>query len=227
MVSPAPPARPRGTIPALMGVDPSIPPHAPAGGDLGEAELARGLREGSAEVFEQIVRRFGPRMLSVARRVLRDDEDAREAVQDAFINAWRARQRFEAASRLSTWLHRIVVNAALMRLRTRRRRPEEPLDDLMPSFSASGHHQGRFTSWAEPADRALERAETRARVREAIDRLPESYRVVLLLRDIEQLSTEETAEMLDLTPNAVKIRLHRGRLALRKLIDPALREGAA
>jgi RNA polymerase sigma-70 factor (ECF subfamily) len=189
---------------------------------LDEDALVRGLRAGEGRAFEQIVRAYGPRMLAVTRRILREEEDARDAVQDAFVSAFRARDQFSAGSRLSTWLHRIAVNAALMRLRSRRRRPETGIDELLPTFKADGHHAEWFVSWDEPADVALEREETRAFVREAIDRLPESYRVVLLLRDIEGLDTEETARALDLTPNAAKIRLHRARMALRKLIAPEL-----
>jgi RNA polymerase sigma-70 factor (ECF subfamily) len=210
-------------MPPLMLADSDTP----AGPALDEAALVSGLRAGSPEAFERIVRQFGPGMLSVARRILRDDDEAREAVQEAFISAYRARRRFEGASRLSTWLHRIAVNSALIRLRRRRRRPEEPLDDLLPAFAADGHHAERLASWAEPPDVALERAETRALIRDAINRLPDNYRVVLLLRDIEQLTTAETAEALGLTPNAVKIRLHRARLALRTLIAPPLAEGPA
>jgi RNA polymerase sigma-70 factor (ECF subfamily) len=186
--------------------------------DPKEAALAQGLREGGKAAFEDVVRAHGGRMLAVARRILRDDDEAREAVQDAFISAFRARRQFSAASRVSTWLHRIVVNAALMRLRSRRRHPEESIDEWLPAFESDGHHRERFRSPAEPADVALERKETRDTVRAAIDRLPASYRVVMLLRDIEELSTEETAQMLGLTPNAVKIRLHRARMALRTLL---------
>jgi len=192
-----------------------------------EARLARGLRTGDPAAFEQIVRTYGGRLLAVARRILNNDEEAREAVQDAFISAYRARTQFHADARVSTWLHRIVVNAALMRLRTRRRRPEEPLEPLLPTFQSDGHHQERFVSWAEPPDEALSRAEVREAVRRAIDRLPESARTVIVLRDIEGLDTRETAEALGLTPNAVKIRLHRARLALRSLIAPDLAGGSA
>jgi RNA polymerase sigma-70 factor, ECF subfamily len=196
--------------------------------DANEAELARQLREGDARAFEHIVRTYGPRLLAVTRRVLRDEEAARDAVQDAFVSAFRARRTFSASSRVSTWLHRIAVNAALMKLRSARRHPEESIDGLLPDFAADGHHSERFTSWTEPADVALTRRETSEFVRSAIDRLPESYRTVLLLRDIEELDTAETARMLGLTPNAVKIRLHRARMALRKLIAPTMaREGSA
>lgn len=188
--------------------------------ELDEAELARGLQNGDGRAFEQIVRTYGGRLLTVTRRILRDEEAARDAVQDAFVSAYRSRKQFNAESKVSTWLHRIAVNAALMKLRSLRRKPEEPIDGLLPGFKDDGHHEERFVSWDEPADVSVGRRETAEAVRRAIDQLPESYRTVLLLRDIEGLDTEETAKMLGTTPNAVKIRLHRARMALRTLIAP-------
>jgi RNA polymerase sigma-70 factor (ECF subfamily) len=182
--------------------------------------LVAGLRAGDDATFDTLIRQYGGRLLAVTRRILGNDDDAREAVQEAFVAAFRARQQFHADARISTWLHRIAVNAALMRLRSKKRKPEESIDELLPSFQADGHHAQRFASWDEPVDVALSRRETAAFVREAIDRLPESYRVVLTLRDIDGLSTEETARMLDITSNAVKIRLHRARMALRTLLAP-------
>jgi RNA polymerase sigma-70 factor, ECF subfamily len=211
----------RASIPAAMTDQ-------PAGGapTPDEAALARGLRAGDEATFEALVRTYGGRLLTVTRRILGNDEDARDAVQDAFVSAYRARAQFTAASRVSTWLHRIAVNAALMRLRSRRRKPEESIDDWLPDFSADGHHAGPVASWPESAEARLARREVRDQVRGAIDRLPDSYRVVLVLRDIEGFDTAETAKLLGLTPNAVKIRLHRARLALRTLIAPAMQEGA-
>src|SRR5688572_8076597 len=185
-----------------------------------EAALVDGIRKGDADAFESIVRAHGPRLTAVARRILRDEDLAREAVQDAFISAYRARDQFNADSRLSTWLHRITVNAALQQLRRAKRRPEESIEDLLPRFLPDGHHVERFHSWTEPPDEQLSRRETSALVRAAIDRLPEAYRTVLLLRDIEGLSGQEAADMLGISPNAVKIRLHRARMALRTLIAP-------
>lgn len=185
-----------------------------------DAALLLRLRAGEDEAFEELVRTYGSRLLAVTRRMLPTEEDARDAVQDAFLSAFRSLDRFEGHARLYTWLHRIAVNAALMRLRTRRRKPEEPLDPLLPVYDKDGHHIERFSSWAEPADRALERQETRALVRRLIGELPESYRTVLVLRDIEGLDTAETAERLGVTPTAAKIRLHRARQALRTLLAP-------
>ena len=195
----------------------------PSAALLDEQVLLQGLRERRPEAFESLVRAYSPRLLAVARRMLGSDEDARDAVQDGFLNAFRAIDRFEGHAKLSTWLHRIVVNAALMKLRTRRRKPEESLEPLLPAFRENGHHVDKFSTWDEPADDLAEREETRQVVREAILSLPETYREVLVLRDIEEMSTDEAARSLGITPNAVKIRLHRARLALRTLLDPHLR----
>jgi RNA polymerase sigma-70 factor (ECF subfamily) len=191
-----------------------------------ETPLIAQLRAGDEAAFEQVVRQYGGRLLAVARRIVGTEEDARDVVQDAFLNAFKNLDRFEGNSKLSTWLHRIAVNAALMKLRTRKRKPEQPIDALLPAFLEDGHHEERFQSWEEPVDKALERAETRDLVRQQIDALPESYRTVLVLRDIEGLDTEETARMLGLSVNATKIRLHRARQALRAMLAPHFRRAS-
>ena len=192
----------------------------------GEAELLERLRRGDDAAYEELVRQQSPRMLAVARRKQRNEDDAQEAVQEAFRSAFRAVERFEGQSRLSTWLHRIVVNHALMRMRTRRRKPEEAIEDLMPGFLEDGHHVDTPQPWKDAVE-VLEQGELREAVRTAIEELPEGYRNVLWMRDIEELDTAETAEMLGISPNAVKTRLHRARVALRQQLDPMLREGAA
>ena len=188
-----------------------------------ERALLTALRAGDDGAYEDLVRSHGPRMLSVARRLLGDGEDARDAVQEAFVSAFRSIGSFAGEARLSTWLHRIVVNAALMRLRTRRRKPEQPIDDLLPKFEPDGPRRDPGAPW-QPAER-LERREVRKLVREAIERLPDAYRTVLVLRDIEELDTAEVAELLGVNAGVVKTRLHRARQALRTLLDPHLRAG--
>ena len=127
--------------------------------------------------------------------------------------------RFAGNSRIATWLHRIVVNAALMRLRSRKRRREESSDGLLPRFDEQGRWAEPASHWDTSTDMLFEHRETRAMVRNAIDRLPLNYRSVLLLRDIEELDTDETASLLGVTPNAVKTRLHRARQTLRTLLQ--------
>lgn len=197
-----------------------------AGMTMDETDLLARLRARDDAAYEVLVRTYSGRLLAVTRRILSSDDDAREAVHEAFVSAFRSLDRFQGSSRLSTWLHRIAVNAALMKLRTRKRRPEEPIDPLLPQFHEhGGHHVEQFTAWAEPVDVAMQRRDTQALVRRCIAELPESYRTVLMLRDIEQLDTEETAVMLGITANAVKIRLHRARQALRTLLNPHFRPG--
>jgi RNA polymerase sigma-70 factor (ECF subfamily) len=187
-----------------------------------DADLLARLRAGDEAAYEDLVRRETRHLLAVARRLLRNEEDAQDAVQQAFLSAFKALPSFNGQSRLTTWLHKIVANAALMKLRTRGRRPEESVEDLLPSFLEDGHHAERFNEWGLPADIRMVRQETRARVRTTIERLPETYRTVLMLRDIEEFSTEETAEALGITATAVKVRLHRARQALLKLLTPEL-----
>lgn len=194
-------------------------------GAADERELLARLRAGDDRAYERLVREQGGRLLAVARRFLRNEEDARDCLQECFVQAFRALPRFEGNSKLSTWLHRILVNAALMKLRSRRARPEEPIEPLLPEFLADGHSAVSYRDWSPGADELLERDEVRRIVRVAIDRLPEGYRTVLVLRDLEDLDTAEVAELLGVTANAIKIRLHRARQALRQLLDVQLREG--
>ena len=191
-----------------------------------EARLVERLKAGDDDAFEALVRDNTGRMLAVARRLVGEESDARDVVQDAFLAAFRGIDRFGGHAKLSTWLHRIVVNTALMKLRAARRRPEEPIGPLLPSFADDGHHNDAHADWGDP-EQALAREETRHVVRQAIQRLPDSYRSVLVLRDIEELDTRHAADALGLTENAVKIRLHRARQALRTLLAARLGGGSA
>jgi RNA polymerase sigma-70 factor (ECF subfamily) len=183
------------------------------------------LKAGEPEALETMVRDHGGRMLSVARRMLRDESDAQDAVQDAFVQAIRNLDKFEERAALSTWLHRITVNAALMALRRKKRKREDQLDEGSEEFNRYGQRLEK-TDWREDIqpDEILERSQTREMVRSAIDGLPENYRIVLLLRDIEELDTETVAGMLEMTPGAVKTRLHRARNALKKSLDPVFQK---
>jgi RNA polymerase sigma-70 factor (ECF subfamily) len=187
-----------------------------------DAELLARLRAGEQAAYQELVRDNAGRMLAVARRLLRCDSEAEDAVQEAFTQAYQALPRFEGHALLSTWLHRIAVNACLIRLRKRKRRGERSIEELLPRYQDDGHRLDVGEPWPADALAQLEQHEVRSAVRKAIDALPERHRCVLLLRDIEGLSSEEVAERLGIRADAVKMRLHRARQALRTLLDPQL-----
>lgn len=183
-----------------------------------ELELIRAVSSKESAATEQLVRTYAPRMLSLARRMLRCEQDADDAVQDAFISIFRKAHTFSGASRLWTWLHRITINASLMRLRSMER--HAAIETLLPTFLDDGHHVRCPTSWQDKDPLAhLSKNETREAVRRTIELLPPAYREVLLLRDIEELDADEVATLLGITHGNVKTRLHRARQALRTLLE--------
>jgi len=166
------------------------------------------------------VRAHGPRLRATALRLLRNESDANDVVQETFLAAFRSISRFEGDSQIGTWLHRIAINAALMKIRSRERRPEVQIHDLLPRFEDVGAHFEPCLPFRElPEDEVL-REEACGIVRACIDRLPENYRNALILHDIEGMEYPEVARELCLTLNATRIRIHRARQALRALLAP-------
>ena len=190
-----------------------------------EAALLTRMQAGDGDAFEACVRTYGGRLLHVARRILGNEEDANDAVQDAFLSAFKGIGQFKGESQLGTWLHRIVANAALGRLRSRQRRPETSIEALLPHCGEGEHQLDPPVPWKATPETNVQSQETRELVQRCISQLPETYRIVLLLRDIERLTTEETAKTLDTSTAVVKTRLHRARQALRTLLDPHFRRG--
>jgi RNA polymerase sigma-70 factor (ECF subfamily) len=189
------------------------------GAGFDESELVRRLRCGCADAFREVVRAQTRPLLAVARRLVVNEEDARDVVQDAFAAAHRGISSFAGEARVSTWLHRIVVNVALMHLRRRRRHPEELFEDEVPPPEPSGTRSDGFSPSDPPPEERLHARRVREAVRRSIDRLPETHRGILLLRDIEGLSTARAAAALRISPTAAKLRLHRARRALRSLLE--------
>jgi len=203
----------------MSHIEPARSPDESGGAYEADAELLKHLRGGHERAWESLVRECSGRMLAGARRILQSEDEARNAVQAAFVQAFRSIGGFRGGSRLSTWLYRITINESLMRLRSSSRRPEVPIEELLPAFHENGPHAETVQPWPAP-DQVLLQEETCSHVRECIGKLPLDYRVVLMLRDIEELDTAEVADILELTPNAVRIRLHRARMALRTLLTP-------
>jgi RNA polymerase sigma-70 factor (ECF subfamily) len=173
-----------------------------------ETELLTRLRAGENDAYAQLFREHIVAMTAVARRFFGASTDANEAVQDAFVSAYKALPAFAGTAKLGTWLHRITVNACLLKLRGRKRARLVPLED--DSRAAELPESGA----------TLSRAETCSRVRAGVEQLPEAYRTVIQLRDLDGLSTEETAARLGTNCGAVKTRLHRARQALKVILEP-------
>lgn len=188
-----------------------------------EQKLIERLRSGDDLAFETLVSTYGPRMLAIARRYLHEESDANDALQDAFISVFKHIDRFQGNSSLGTWLHSIIVRSSLMKLRSYRSRERASIEDLLPKFEGNFDHRVDCKpGWQSSVEEGAQNKEVRAMVRKGIDQLPEIYRVVLLLRDIEGMDTDETAKLLGLTANVVKTRLHRARQALRTILESKL-----
>ncbi len=190
---------------------------------IDEASLVTALKAGEASAAEILVRTHAGAMIAAAQRILGERSLAEDCAQEALINALAKIGGFEERSSLKTWLHRITVNQALMKLRSRRNITDVPIDDWLPSFDENACRiEGSWSALATP-DEIYDQKDRRDLVHRMIDELPENYRVVLKLRDIEELSTSEVAEGLGISEANVKVRLHRGRSALKKLLEPVLK----
>ena len=199
----------------------SSPGRAPAATEASDAELLDGLRAHSAAAFEVLMRRYNRRLYRVARSLLRDAAEAEDAVQEAYLAAFRATAGFRGESSLATWLTRIVTNECMGRLRRHARRdnivPIVPLAGL-PTEEGEAMPDEAPASHAEPPDRLLWRAEMRALLEHRIDQLPGPFRLVFVLRAVEELSVEETAQCLGIPEATVRSRHFRARSLLRESI---------
>lgn len=188
---------------------------------LVEQQLIAGAQCDDAECFETLVRDYGGRMLNVARRYLRNEDDAQDCVQDAFIQAFQRIQDFEGRSSIGSWLHRIVVNTALMKIRATKRRKEESLEDNWTLFDSRGMRVETEAEITLSTEDVLVNEESRDNIRQHIDELPDNVRMLLLLRDIEGYRTDETAQLLGMSESNVRTGLHRGRKLLKQMIVKA------
>ena len=173
---------------------------------------------------EKLVRENIGWMLDLAERILRDRGLAEDAVQEAFISALGALDSFEGRSTLKTWLRRITINSALAKLRQIKRRAEQPFDELLPEFDSLDCRIEDKWKTLVSTESVVSEKQQRNLIRKTILELPEPFRMVLYLRDIEGYDTHEVSEMLNLTESNVKVRLHRARAALKKLLEPILRK---
>src|SRR5437762_7191699 len=187
---------------------------------LNEETLIRRIREGEHELFYELVQPYERRVYSAAFAILRNSSDAEDAAQEAILKAFRHIRQFREEARFSTWLIQIAVNEARMRRRKNHADVMEPIADRPDE---AGNYVPRdFADWREIPSEALERKEIREKLAEALASLGEIYREVFVLRDMQHLSIEETAEALGISTASVKTRLLRARLMLRDLLAPGL-----
>ncbi|MED5369928.1 MAG: sigma-70 family RNA polymerase sigma factor [Myxococcota bacterium] len=177
---------------------------------------------GDPRSFEELFRRYSDRVFSIAMGMVRNEPEAHDVVQETFLNAYRKLHTYRAESPFRGWLFRIASNASLMRLRSRRRRPEQPLRIQGPSYSEDGGFERPVVDLRPLAPKSMEDRELGERLHQAIDALPDKYRAVLILADFEHLSMREIGERLDLSVPAVKTRLHRARLSIREALQDYL-----
>lgn len=194
----------------------------------GEAELLRGLRAGTPEAYRQLLELHSANVYNVAYKLLGDEQEAEDVLQETFLSAFEAIDGFEGRSKLSTWLYRIAYNASLMRLRKRSRMTSFSLDVPPPGADPDGEGSyvpRHLVDWSSVPDDQLLTAEARDVMDLAIAELPETLRATFILRDIQGLSGSETAEVLGISVPTVKTRLHRARLWLRDRLSDYFEEG--
>jgi RNA polymerase sigma-70 factor, ECF subfamily len=178
---------------------------------LTDEEVVARVLAGETGMFEIVMRRHNQRLYRVARAILRNDGEAEDVMQDAYVRAYEHLDQFAGKAKFSTWLTRIAVHEALARQRRGNRYQE-----LEPMSEREGDPMDRFASMTPNPEQQASNSEIRRLLEEAVEKLPDSYRVVFMLRDVEEMSTIDAAEALEITEENVKIRLHRARVLLRK-----------
>lgn len=182
-----------------------------------DAGLVEALRRDDPEAPELLVERFGDRVYRLALRITGSNEDAEEAAQDALWTAARKIQMFKGESAFGSWLYRITANAAYQKLRARRAKAAEiALDDVLPALDQDGRHFEPMDDWSNRVDEHALQGELRRVLADAIDALPPDYRTALVMHDVEGLSNPDIADALGISLPAVKSRVHRSRLFVRK-----------
>lgn len=184
---------------------------------ISDLELIKKFKAGSQVAFEELVERHESKMYSIALRYTKSSEDAEEVIQDVCITLYNKVQDFEGKSAFTSWLYRIVVNSSLMKLRKNRQEKATLMDDLTP-ISKQDYLQQNCEDFSRADVRSIQH-ETRAVLETAINKLADEYRSVFIMRDVDGLSNEEVSSILDISVPAVKSRLHRARLMLRKKLN--------
>ena len=196
------------------------------GEERDEAKMIAAVLAGDRQQFHTLIRPYERSVYVMALSMLRQEADAEDAAQEAFLKAFRNLGKFRADSKFSTWLISIALNEARSRLRQRKNAKLDSLDDTSDDTSDDGSPiaPAMLRDWREIPSEALERQEVRLMLHEAVAELPANYREIFLLREVEELSVNESAEALGISTASVKVRLHRARLMLQKKLAPQLKQ---
>ena len=188
----------------------------PTSDEVTEEQLVKDLQAGRTGSFEQLANLYQKKIYALSFNLTRNATDSQDVTQEVLLTLFRKGHTFQGKSAFSSWVYRITVNASYMRLRTIKKEPNVSVEELLPSFNGSGFQQEKIRDWSENAESLLFDNETREIIQKAVDLLPDKEKIVFILRDVEGLPTEKVSNILDLTIPAVKSRLHRARLFLRK-----------
>jgi RNA polymerase sigma-70 factor (ECF subfamily) len=185
-------------------------------------DLVEWAQGGAYGAYEEIVRRYQDKAFRLAFSLMKNESDAQDVVQEAFLNMYRKLDTFKGQSAFGSWMYRVVVNAALMRLRKKKRRSEVQVGDDESEFPEDEYYVTSVPEWRVRADEAAENRELRQKIIDAVDELAPKYQTVFLLKEVEGLSLKEIGDVLDLSVGGVKSRLHRARLHLRATLESYL-----
>jgi len=184
-----------------------------------EESLVREFQGGNLKAYDKIAEIYQKKIYGLSFNLTRNQMDAQDVTQEVLLTLFRKINMFQGKSAFSSWVYRITLNTSYMKLRSKKKEPNISIDELMPSFNKAGFQQEKIQDWSENTEALMFNTETRDVINKAVDLLPEKEKVVFLLRDVEGLSTEKTGEIMNLTVPAVKSRLHRARLFLRKKLS--------
>jgi len=181
--------------------------------------LVRDMKAGQMEAFDKIFELYQRKIYALAFNMMRNQMDAQDVTQEVLLTIYRKINTFQEKSAFSSWVYRITLNATYMKLRTKKKEQYVSLDEGLPNFNHAGFQNEKVSDWSKSTDSLLFSNETKGIIEKAVEQLPEKEKVVFILRDVEGLSTEKVGDILDLTVPAVKSRLHRARLFLRKKLS--------
>ncbi|HXV28504.1 MAG TPA: sigma-70 family RNA polymerase sigma factor [bacterium] len=187
--------------------------------DLAEKEVIAGALSRSPEAWQRLLSLYGRKVYSIALRFMANEKDAEDVTQEVWLLISQKLAEFRGEAKLGTWIYRIATNKCLEKLRSSAKKKTESIEALLPQFQEDGHYVKEFEDWSERPAVKTESSLLKQELEKIIRALPEEYRQVLVLRDVEGLTGEETADMLQINEATMKTRLHRGRMAMREKLE--------